>query len=226
MPIANRSIDPEDYLDESVEVDDEALLEDDDEDIVPDRSSAVQAGWAAAKKAVEASSKFTTEFKFTEQQQLVKFVESEPFAVFNQHWLTRPGKKSFVCLGQDCPLCGIGDTPRNKTAFSVINLSAEEPVVEMLLTSPTLTRQLASFDSDPKTGPLDRIYWAMSKTGQGQKTVYSVIPVKARDLADDWGVDVATVEEIADRFEPLTSKVISLTPRSEMVELAREMSRS
>ena len=226
MPnVAPRSTDADEYLaDEIVDVD-EDLLEDDDEDVRPARSSAIQSGWEAATKSIQSDTKFTTEFRFTEDKQLLKFLSSFPFAVFKQHWLERPGKKSFVCLEDNCPLCDIGDTPRAKAAFSIVNLNAEEPVVEILLTSPSLTRQLATFDKDPKTGPLDRIYWAMSRSGKGPKTVYTVLPVKARDLAEDYGKDVAEVEEMIEKFSPLTDKVISITPRNDLAEIAREMSR-
>lgn len=221
-----RKTDADDYLAADIDDADETLLEDDDEDIRPERSSAIQSGWEAALKTAQTDSKkFTTEFRFTEEPQLVKFLANTPFAVFRQHWLERPGKKSFVCLEDGCPLCDIGDTPRAKAAFSIVNLSSEEAVVEILLTSPTLTRQLATFDQDAKTGPLDRIFWSMSRQGKGPKTIYSVLPVKPRDLAEDWGADQSAVEAMVDRFEPLTDAVISFTPRNEMQEIAREMSR-
>lgn len=205
----------------------EGLYEEEDEDEIPAHSSAIQSGWAAALKGAASDKKYTQDFRWEETPQLLKFIDSAPFAVFEQHWLEgRPGKKSFVCAGVECPLCEIGDTPRAKSAFSVVNLSAEGGfAVEILLTSPTLTRQLAGFDQDPKTGPLDRLFWSVSRQGKGPKTVYSIFPVKARDLAEDHGFDQADVESRVDRFEPLTRKVIPATPIAEMAQIAREMSR-
>lgn len=230
MPLANRRVaSASDYVSDlnDEDVNEDALLDDDDEDIMSDTSAALQAGWEAALNATKSDNKrFTNDFRFTEEPQLVKFLDNQPFAVFDQHWIERQGKRSFVCLGEDCPLCDKGDTPRAKVAFSIVNLSAEEPVVEVLLTGPMLTNQLASLDKDPKTGPLDRIYWSMSRQGKGPKTTYSVLPVKPRDLDEDWGADQAEVEMIVDRFEPLTRNVISLTPRSELAEIAREMNRA
>lgn len=226
MPVATRRMtDASEYVADGVDLDDdEEILEDDSEDTIAERSSAIQSGWDAALKTAQSDRKFTTEFRFSDDPQLVKFLTNTPFAVFKQHWIERPGKKSFVCLEDDCPLCGIGDTPRAKAAFSVVNLSAEEPVAEILLTSPSLTRQLATFDQDAKTGPLDRIYWSMSRQGRGPKTIYSIIPVKPRDLSEDWGADQSEIEATVDRFEPLTPKVISFTPRNEMQDIAREIS--
>jgi len=228
MPVAQRKVsNPSDFIADGVDMNldvDEEVFEEDREDVVASHTSAVQSGWAAALKTASTDRKFNTEFRFDEEPQLVKFLDATPFAVFRQHWIERPGRKSFVCLEEECPLCGIGDTPRPKAAFSIVNLSAEEPAVDILLTSPTLTRQLAAFDQDPKTGPLDRIYWSMSRQGRGPKTVYTVLPVKPRDLSEDWSADANEIESTVSRFEPLTPTVISFAPRDEMTRVAREIS--
>jgi hypothetical protein len=200
------------------------LFTEESEDDTPETPGIIPSGWEAALKATESNKKFTNEFKFTEERQLVKFLSSEPFAVYNQHWIERAGKRSFTCLEDGCPLCAIGDEPRPKVAFSIVNLSSEETVVEMLVTSPTLTRQLAGLNKDPKTGPLDRIYWALSKTGTQKQTSYQILPVKPRDLAEDWGVDQAEVERVVDQFEPLDRSIISFTSRSELEKIAAEVS--
>ena len=229
-PITKTITDPTDFLLDSVKEEaasSQNLFEPEDESTQAPRSSTLQAGWGAALKAANAGSggKYTEEFKFSAEHKLVKFISNEPFATYKQHWIERAGKKSFNCLGDECPLCNdLGDIPKAKTAFSVVNLTAEEPVVEMLVTSPQLTRQLAGHDADPKTGPLDRIFWNMSKTGQGKNTVYNVLPVKSRDLQEDWGVDVVKAEAIVDQFEPLTDRVISFSSRNELQDIADEVS--
>ena len=220
--------DAEYMTDDVVDMDEESLYENDNEDTKSERSSAIQSGWAAVHAANQQSDKkYTEEFRPSEKKQLIKFLRNEPFAVFNQHWIERSGKKSFVCLPDGCPLCDIaGDTPRQKAAFSVVNLSVENYEVEMFLTSPTLTRQLASFDSDPKTGPVDRMFWEISRQGSGPKTTYTIVPVKPRDLADDYGLDIVKVEEALESMSPLTDKIISFTPREQMKDIAREVGRN
>lgn len=205
---------------------DEDLYDEDSETTVADRSSAIQSGWNAVSSAAASDKKYTNEFRFGETPKLIKFLSNEPFAVFHQHWIERAGKKSFVCLNDGCPLCGIGDSPSQKVAFSVVNLTDEEHPVEILLTSVTLSRQLASLNSDPKTGPLDRLYWSVSRQGKRQTTTYSIIPVKARDLAEDYGLDAAKIEAELDNLKPLSRDVISLTPRAKMVEIANEVANS
>lgn len=216
-----------DDVDTTEETADESVFEEDDEDTVAERSSSLQSGWKAALDASKSDGKrFTNEFRFTDDAQLVKFLSSEPFAVYEQHWIERKGKCSFVCLSKDprgCPLCEKGDETRAKVAFSVLNLSAEEATVEMLVASPTLTKQLAGLDGDPKTGPLDRLYWALTKTGSGKQVSYTCLPVKPRDLDEDWGADPTEVEEICEKFEPLTKAAIGFTAYDEMVKVAREI---
>ena len=220
-------LDDADVSAEDTSPDDDSDLADDDEDAVAERTSAVPSGWKAALEASKSDGKrFTNEFKFTEDAQLVKFLSSEPFAVYDQHWIERQGKRSFICLSKDprgCPLCEKGDETRPKVAFSVLNLSAEEPVVEMLVASPTLTKQLAGLDGDPKTGPLDRLYWALTRAGSGKQVTYNCLPVKPRDLDEDWGADPTEVEETCEKFAPLTKAAIGFTPYDEMVKVAREI---
>jgi hypothetical protein len=231
MPVATRKkidTEAEDYLIDGVvedDLDEDVLTEEDDENMDAVRSSALQSGWEAALKASNTSSrKYTNDFRFQDEPQLVKFLDSVPFAVFSQHWVQRTGKKSFNCIGVDCPLCAVGDAPRKKIAFSLVNLSAEEPVVEMLVASTNLAVRLNRLDEDPKTGPLDRMYWSLSKSGSGPQTVHNVLPVKPRDLTDDWGTEQAEVEAVVDRFEPLTEKVITFSTREELLKIAREIS--
>lgn len=209
---------------------DESFLEDDfiedGEDVSASRSSAIQSGWEAALKSASAPSSggYVNDFRFSEDSQLIKFLDSEPIAVYSQHWIERPGKRSWVCLGEDCPLCAVGDKPGRKVSFSIVNLSAPDgAVVEILTVSPKTMQVLNRYHQDRSTGPLDRLYYSLSKTGSGPKTVFQILPVKARDLEEDWSLDPADTEAIISGFDPLTSKVISFSSREKLEEIAREI---
>lgn len=223
MAVRRTAPDLENYLEDDKTTEDE-LFETEDENSVAERSSVVQVGWAAAKKAVDkVNSAYATDFKFTEDVQLIKFLSSEPMS-FSQHWVQRTGKKSFICLGtSDCPLCRAGNKPESKFAFSVVALSDETPAVKLMVVGLRLTGQLEKLNSDPKTGPLDRLFWAVSKSGQGAKTTYSIMPVKSRDLAEDWELDVAEVSDLLDELEPLGVDALRAPSKSELSEIAREL---
>lgn len=227
MAVRRITPDVDSYLDEDLKAteSDAAMFEDEDEDEVPARSSVVQVGWAAAKKAVAKASKaFATDFRFEEDVQLIKFLGSEPMS-FSQHWVQRQGKKSFICLGDSsCPLCRAGNKPEQKFAFSIVNLSSDDdPAVSLMTVGLRLCGQLEKLDSDPKTGPLSRLYWAVSKSGQGQKTSYSIMPVKDRDLAEDWDLDPTDVVEALKPLKPLGPEALRMSSKAELAEIAREL---
>lgn len=224
MPAVARRRNADDYIADAALLDDADVYVDDDENVIPARSSAIQSGWDAALKSVSSGkSGYTNDFKFSEDAQLVKFLDAEPLAVYSQHWIERAGKKSWTCLGDECPLCEGGDRPSRKIAFSIVNLSAETPVVEVLTVSPKTMQILARYNQDKTTGPLDRLYYSMSKQGTGPKAVFQIVPVKPRDLEEDWGINPSDTEGIVAGFEPLDSSVISFTPREKLEEIKREI---
>jgi hypothetical protein len=200
------------------------VFEEDSENEIPDRSSVIQTGWAAAKRATsEASKGYTSDFKFDEDVQLIKFLSAEPMS-FLQHWVTRPGKKSFIGWEND-PLSRVGNKPERKFAFTVVNLTDEEPQVQLMTCGIRLCGQLEKLNADKKTGPLDRadIYWAVSKSGQGTKTSYSIMPVKERDLVEDWEIDPVTAAEMISKMKPLGPDALRMSTTAELDEIAKEI---
>lgn len=190
-------------------------------------SNSVQAGWASAKKALadSRSTGYTKELVLTDEPQVVKFLSAEPVAVFKQHWLQREGKKSFVCIGAKCPLCDrLGDSPSQKFSFSVANLSLEEGMDRQIWTvGPRLAETLHQHNSDPRSGPLDKAFYAVSRTGTGMKTVHMVAPVKERDLADDFGLDPEIVGEFLSTAEVHDESAIQTQTYAELLEIAKEI---
>jgi hypothetical protein len=206
----------------------EQIFTAEDETEAPARSSVIQTGWAAAKKAVAKSNKtFATDFRFDEDVQLIKFIGNEPMS-FMQHWVNRPGKKSFISIGEGDPLIAVGSKPDQKFAFTVLNLSDEDPQLQLMVVGVRLCGQLEKLDSDKKTGPLNRsdIYWAVSKSGAGTKTSYSITPVKERDLAEDWGIDPVAAAELIKTMKPLGQEALHTSTKAELAEIAREIAAS
>ena len=208
----------------SVIASDELFIEE-DENVSSSTSSSIQTGWSAAKKAVAKSTKsFATDFKFDEDVQLVKFISDEPI-VFMQHWVNRPGKKSFISIGEGDPLVEVGSIPSQKFAFTVLNLSDEEPQVQLMIVGVRLCGQLEKLASDKKTAPLNRpdMYYAVSKTGTGTKTSYSVVPVKERDLAEEWDIDPVAAADLIKSLKPLGPEALHTSTKADLAEIAREI---
>jgi hypothetical protein len=214
MPITKPTVEADSYLSE------------DTEDAMPKVGTTVQQGWDAFDSLVqENTSDFPTDFKFSESPQLVKFLEDQPFASYEQHWIERPkGKKSFVCIGEACPLCDVlGDKPRGKFAFNVLVLSGESQGVQIITAPPSLARQIKKAHDDERKGPLSKEFWEVSRLGSGPTTQYTLNFVRGRDLAEEWKLSTDDVQELVAAAVPFTAEVIRETPRSEMLEVARSV---
>ena len=214
MPITKPTVEADSYLSE------------DTEDAMPKVGTTVQQGWDAFDSLVqENSSDFPTDFKFSESPQLVKFLEDQPFASYEQHWIERPkGKKSFVCIGEACPLCDVlGDKPRGKFSFNVLVLSGETQGVQIMTAPPSLARQIKKAHDDERKGPLSKEFWEVSRLGSGPTTQYTLNFVRGRDLAEEWKLSTDDVQELVAAAVPFTAEVIRETPRSEMLEVARSV---
>ena len=214
MPITKPTVEADSYLSE------------DTEDAMPKVGTTVQQGWDAFDSLVqENTSDFPTDFKFSESPQLVKFLEDQPFASYEQHWIERPkGKKSFVCIGEACPFCDVlGDKPRGKFAFNVLVLSGESQGVQIMTAPPSLARQIKKAHDDERKGPLSKEFWEVSRLGSGPTTQYTLNFVRGRDLTEEWKLSTDAVQELVAAAVPFTAEVIRETPRSEMLEVARSV---
>jgi hypothetical protein len=199
----------------------------DDVNAAPKHGTTIQSGWGAAASALKpqkASGEYPTDFRVTDQAQLVRFLEDEPFAVYELHWVEREGKKSFVCSGDECPLCTIaGDKPRAKFAFNVLVLSDETPTVQILTAPITFARQLQAANEDPRRGPLTKYYWAISRQGTGQQTQYTLDRVRATDLAEEWELDSDEIDALASKSVSYDKSAIYVSPDEELLKVAKQM---
>jgi len=189
-------------------------------------SSIVQEGWGAAETASAPSEGYPVDFKQSETPQVIKFIDPDgPFAVYKLHFLqNKPGKKSYICIGEKCPLCTVlKHRPEDKKAFSIINFSAPEgPTRQQLVATPRLYKTIHAAHFSPQ-GPLNKNYWALSRTGKMQTTVYHMNSVKARDLNEDWNLNEADCEAAVTTFKPYDRSTIKENSYQELLEIAQEL---
>jgi hypothetical protein len=198
----------------------------DDRPTARSSSSAVSSGWAAAEALTTPSGDYPIDFKHSEQPQIVKFIDADgPFAIYKQHFLSgKEGKKSYVCLGANCPLCTeLNNKPEDKRAFTVVNLSEEPFQRQLLIATPRLFKALHNIHFTPQ-GPLDKNFWAISRTGVKQTTLYNINSVKGRDLKEDWNIDEDAANEFLASVEPYDRSVVRETPFAELLEIAKSLS--
>lgn len=187
----------------------------------------VRGGWNAVEDVKNSDSPFAQRLKVTEDPIIIKFLNDEPYASWRQHWIERQGQKSFVCIAdfdeKGCPLCDAGSRPSIRIAFNVaLLIPGEDPVLKSYEVGPRVIDQLKNFHTDPRTGPLSKHFWAVSKTGKGATTATAHQPVKERDL-EEWGLEVidqSTIDGLISKA--YTADIISIPSRKDLLDVANE----
>lgn len=190
-------------------------------------TTAVQSGWDAAEKLTSSMGDFPVELKLGEDFQVIKFLDPDgPFATYKQHFLQQKtvGRRSYISLGANDPLCTkLNSKPEDKRAFTVVNLSAPGgPQRQMMIATPRLYKTLHAAHFSPQ-GPLNKNFWAISRTGKMQQTVYHLNAIKGRDLQEDWGIDEAAAEAAIAQMTCFTKDDIKTHSWAELDEIANSL---
>ena len=222
--------------------DDDADARYEEEDKEPAPKIDIVGGWDTFKNNRAKSSGIPDTFKVEPDiSYVVAFITNMPFANFRQHWIERTGKKSFICLDSDgsgdCPLCDmLGDEPKAMACFNIavfeeIVVDGEkyiEPHVRVWEVGGGVGSELEKLDSDKVMGPLTKGYWRVSKaraSTKGGSFKYSILPIKERDLDEDWGIAPLTDEEFAElETKSYTKDYLKISTPGELRTIAREES--
>jgi hypothetical protein len=202
---------------------DEFSMENAEVDGRPDNGTdAIKSGWDAAEEAVRPK-EYVKDFKISEVLQVIKFLDPDgPYAIYSQHFLTQKteGQRSYVCLGSGCPLCvKLTHKPEKKYAFSVAVLTPTETTMTKLIVSPLFFKSLHAAHHSP-AGPLSKNYWAVARRGQMMNTVYTLNPVKGRDLSEDYGIEEDKVEAAIAEMVPFEASSLRRLSVEELTEVA------
>lgn len=221
----------EDDEDDEIVVPKKQVRHDDEDDELPAPKAGarvIRSGWGAVEQAKNADSAFAQRLKLTEDPIIIKFLEDEPYATYRQHWLERPGQKSFTCIADidpsgDCPLCKSGNRPSTRFAFNVVLLSSDmEPLVKSYEVGPRVIDQLKNFHTDPRQGPLSKHYWAVSRSGKGATSSTNHQLVKERDL-DEWNIDALDERDLKVLLkQAYTPDIIQIPSRKDLMKIVIE----
>jgi hypothetical protein len=190
-------------------------------------TTAVGEGWDAGDSLSTPAGDYPVEMKLNEDFQVIKFLDPDgPFATYKQHFLSQKtvGRRSYIALGADDPLAiKLNSKPEDKRAFTVANLSAVGGAQrQMLIATPRLYKTLHAAHFSPQ-GPLNKVYWAISRTGKMQQTVYHLTPIKGRDLMEDWAIDEAEAEAAIKDMTCYTRADIKTHSWEELDEIANSL---
>jgi len=106
-----------------------------------------------------------------------------------------------------------------------VNFSLPEgPQRQKLIATPRLWKSLHAAHFSPQ-GPLIKNYWALTRTGIKQTTAYNIVPVKGRDLVDDWNIPFSEQEAdaLVATFAPFTKDDVKIPTWEELEEVARSL---
>lgn len=187
-------------------------------------------GFQGFKKTREAVGGFDDDFKLTDDEVLVKFLEPEPFATYGEHGLYKElsdGQRVWTCLKPhaDCPICDTGHKPRPVALWNIVVIPEEgRPELKVLKAGPKLEKILEK-KASLKTGPLDKEYYSLSQTeGKNDGPVeYAVELVRERDLGE-WEADPFTDDELDDWLEKAhDADFVKYPSRKQAREIARKL---
>lgn len=181
------------------EEEDEDEPEDEEEDEGGQERLPLKGGWKQFAKIRKESANFPDEFTPTDDEQLVKFLDDEPFVTYRLHWFNeiRQGQKGYMCLGEDCPACEAGDgSPAVKGLFNVVVFDEDGNAQVKVLSAGSRLGSTLEAIANSKKGPLTKHYYGVSKTGKKQNTTYVVTPYRERDVEDEWRIEPLGREEI------------------------------
>jgi hypothetical protein len=163
-----------------------------------DGDLAVGKGWGGYRRTkANAPSKWSSLYKVPDEEQLIMFLEDDPYASFLQHWcdwVPRGQKQSYICLQEDCPLDDIDPNPSARVRFNILDLAGDQPRLTTFECGMTVTDIL---DEDAQKESLSGRYFAVSMKGPKNSRRTQIRPVKVRDLEEDWSFAPLSEEEIA-----------------------------
>lgn len=174
------------------------------------RSRAVDSGWGSGGGNKEKRDTVSAPYlNISNGAKLIKFMDESPVVRFNRHWI--PGKGYSNCpvsiLTEDtCPLCDKDHRPSQAFLMNVIDVTegpdnAGEWEVKTYTFGVEVRNQLISFLEDERKYPSldhENCYWEIRQvtdSGSGRKST-KIMPVKARDLPDDYDLEPLTEEEL------------------------------
>jgi len=212
----------------------------------------VQSGWDVLNDTYEQGKTradgYYPRLEVSPEPIVVAFLEEAPFVAYKQHWVEwAKGRKSFVCLREDCPLCDppshIPDEARRQIArttpkfmFNVVKLREvweDAPLeVKVLECGSTVASQLAEYARQPRTSPISKpeVYWAVSRKkiqrGGRETYVWTISPVGEADLEKYYRVSPLTDEEREELASQLYTKdIVKVDPVSAIEELLNSLFR-
>jgi hypothetical protein len=175
------------------------------------RSGVVTTGWGGAKE-MNTGGDFIKSLDFKNEALrdgdtlwfLIKFLEDAPYANVKIHWISeRKGKKSFVCIGDGCPLCDVGADVKAEFRFNVAMFTDTDPVVRSWAAGWKIYRKIESLSQSKLTSPLPKRTYLATRIGKN----WNEMQYDIQKITDD-----EIGEAYPDIYIPSADEIAELTP--------------
>ena len=206
----------------------------DEEDAPAAGRKSFRSGWSAATQLVESTSGYAQYLNPSNNLQVIRFLEDEPYAAYSRHWVTRHTsegvkKRTYTCLAslhppRRCPLCAVPDRPQSVVAFNVALIGDDGvPTLKTWDVGVRVFNQIDKLKDRPMVGgKISSVYWTVEKSGSGQSSQVHLNPVREDLLEEDYGIVLPDEDEIFD-LEPHDASIIQIPNLSELEDIADEM---
>lgn len=195
--------------------------------ITKEARKVVRGGWKNANKQKAASSPFPQRLSPDSDGVVVKFLEDGPYTSYRQHWINeiQQGTKSFVCLDgmttESCPLCDGGSRASSQFHFNVAEVfKNQEAELKTYNVGVTVYDQLSDHHTDPRQGPLEKHYWVIKRSKNGNKWTTTLFMQRKEEL-EEQGYTVPSDEDL-EKLTLWTEDEVRISPRKELVEIAAQ----
>lgn len=136
-------------------------------------------------------------------------------------------RAAYACLEEDCPLDDIGDDPKDRALFNIVLIDEKGNARNMYWNATSsIIDIIEDFAKSTHNSPIDRtdLYFEVSKKkGKNKFFQYSLMPVKARDLADE-GIEPLTDDELDELRDTMFDvSVLKMPSRKELRDIAEEL---
>lgn len=158
---------------------------------------------------------------------ILRFLQNAPYANVKIHWVSeRKGKKSFVCIGEDCPLCDVGLDSKAEFRFNVAVFTDAEPILRSWSAGWKIQKKIKSLGDSPLTKPLPRRIYLATRTGKTFNEIqYDIQRINDDEIAEAYpDIYVPSAEEIAE-LTPYTKEDVEkeYSTVEELEEIAAEI---
>lgn len=196
----------------------------------------ISAGWGAPAAERRETEK-APYLKVSTTKIIIKLLDPEPAVRYKSHYVNNL-RKYFTCIAVfntkgdpdnvDCPLCEAGSKAGYKFMMNVIELDPDATSYEVKTWTfgPEVSDQLREFSTEKPTSPLNKtdlyfqVYQVKTDTG---RTSNKVVPIRGAYLADDYGIEPFSEEELASFDKRYGESTVWITSTEKMIEAARSV---